>query len=157
MSSRLVLPMFLSKLKSQTPWISVRVCVGRLNRRNRRICDLKRKPSLLSSHACRWNFPKHSQCFWMVLLLKIWQRTRPLKTYMLITEKTLLYYHTVNRGNFERWGNFEHHPICSFNDLRYHQNGRVYQKLYFLLVVPIIVTISTTKTCTYESKLGTQK
>ena len=37
---------------------------------------------------------------------------------------------TMNWGNFELWSNFEHHTMCSFNEL-YYENGRVYQKLYF--------------------------
>ena len=54
---------------------------------------------------------------------------------------TYIFTYTVNRGYFEWRGNFEHCSIFPFNDL-YNQNGRVYQKLYFLLVVPFILTIS---------------
>ena len=55
---------------------------------------------------------------------------------------------TVNQRNFEQWGNFEHRPTCLFNDL-YYQNGIVYQKLYFSLIVPITMAISKTGMCTY--------
>ena len=69
----------------------------------------------------------------------------------------------INRGNFERWGNFEHRSIFPFYDL-YNRNGRVYQQQYFCTsrssnipqAVFCIVTICTAKMCTYEVKLWSQ-
>ena len=86
--------------------------------------------------------------------LPVWTFSTACLFYMLTNTKVVK--GTVNRGNFERRGNFEHRSIFPFNDL-YYENRRVYQKLYFSLVVPFIVTISTTVKCKYKLKLWSQK
>ena len=61
----------------------------RLDEIKRSIAEsLKQMISLLYSHVCCENFPKHLRCFGRILGLRVWQPTGLLKVYMFVKNKT---------------------------------------------------------------------
>ena len=52
--------------------------------------------------------------------------------WQLIRESKELHTYTINRGNFERWGNFEHCSIFPFNDYTIKMVGFIRSCIFHL-------------------------